>query len=165
MGARRIEQIVKRSGAVYSIEQETSAAAAAREMNDHRIGCLIVVDDDGRVTGIVTERDIVRKVVAVSADPQTTAVSQIMTRDVVSCAMQTPVSRAQQLMARHGMRHLPVLDDGVPVGMVSIRDIMTHELSATRAIARKQSHILQELETVHPGITDLKRDAIGRIVI
>ena len=88
-----------------------------------------------------------------------------MTRKVVTCTMQTLVKQAEKMMARHGTRHLPILDDERLVGMVSSRDIMAHQLSTTRTLVRKQTQVLQDLETSYPGITQLQTDDGGRIRI
>ena len=68
-------------------------------------------------------------------------------------------------MAKHGIRHLPIVDDGVAVGMISSRDILAQELEASKAVIQHQSAVLKELERTHPGITKLQVSASGRIVI
>ena len=134
-------------------------------MRDHNVGCLVVVDEMRRVVGILSERDLVTKVVAEMTNTFSVNVSAIMTPNVISCTMQTEIEHASRLMSRHRMRHLPIIEDGVPVGMISSRDIMAHELSATRKVVREQSHLLRDLESINPGITHLERDSAGRIVI
>ena len=162
---KRIERIVKRDGKVHTVKSQATVATAAKEMRKYHVGCLIVVDKSGGVVGIVTERDIIDKVVAKTSDPLSICVSAIMTPKVISCSMQTEIPKARKLMARHGTRHLPIIEGTAAVGMISSRDIMAHELSATRAIVRKQSQVLTELEQSHPGITKLQKDSGGRIVI
>ena len=115
--------------------------------------------------GIVTERDIIRGVVAKSIDPAATKVEQIMTQHVISCKLDTSAAKAQKIMAEHGIRHLPIVEDGIPVGMISSRDVLAHQLSATLTMATRQLQILQDLEEAHPGITSLKKDAGGRIIL
>jgi|GEM_PF-467120 len=156
---------ITREQNVLTVSPEATAHAAARVMRRHEIGCLVVTDGDGIVQGILTERDIVKSVVAKAMNPEETLVKQIMTFEVVYCGLDTSISKAQQIMAEHGIRHLPIIEEGAPVGMISSRDILAHQLSAVKAIARKQRKVLQELEKQHPGITQLEVDNRGRVVI
>lgn len=160
-----IERVVRKDGRVITVSAETDVVTAARRMHDNQVGCLVVVDSARRIIGIVTERDILSKVVAKAANPATIPVKSIMTDGVISCGMDTSIGRARRIMAQHQIRHLPIIEDGVGLGMISSRDILAHELSTTRAIARHQSKILQELELEFPGITELRRDTAGRVVI
>ena len=161
-----IERIVRKDARLFTIDGKADIVTAARKMSENRIGSLVVVDAEQKVIGIVTERDILSKIVAKSANPAATTVKSIMTELVVFCRMDTSIGRARRIMAQHQIRHLPIVDDDeVAVGMLSSRDILAHELSTTRAITRQQSKILQELETEFPGITKLRRDPVGRIVI
>jgi signal-transduction protein with cAMP-binding, CBS, and nucleotidyltransferase domain len=162
---KQIERIFKRDGKVLMIGPQASIDTAAKIMCDHRVGCLVVVDGKRQLLGIVTERDIIRGIVAKSISPKATKVEQIMTRHVVSCALDTTVAKAQKMMAEHGIRHLPIVEDGIPVGMISSRDVLAHQLSATRTIATQQLRTLQDLEEAHPGITALKKDAGGRVIL
>ena len=161
----RIDRLLEPGSPVYTVADGATIATAAREMRKHRVGCLIVVDEPGHVVGILSERDVTHKAVAAGADAETTTVAQIMSPNVVSCTLHTEIREAQQLMARHGMRHLPVVEHGAPVGMISTRDLIKHELSTARAVAARQSRLLQQLEQANPGITELRKDASGRIII
>jgi len=160
-----IERIVKRDGVIHTIEPQQTIAVAAATMTRHSVGCLVVVDSEDRVVGILTERDVLREVVTQAIDPNCVLVAGVMTRKVVTCTMQTLVRSAEKMMARHGTRHLPILDDERLVGMVSSRDIMAHQLSATRTLVRRQTQVLQDLESSYPGITQLQTDDGGRIRI
>lgn len=162
---KRIERIVKRGGQVHLIHADETAAAAAKEMRKHKVGCLVVVDEMRHVVGILSERDIITKVVADMASLFSVNVSAIMTVNVISCTLQTDIAAASRLMSRHNMRHLPIIEDGVPVGMISSRDIMAHKLSAARAVVRKQAGLLRDLESDNPGITRIETDSAGRVVI
>jgi CBS domain-containing protein len=161
----RIEQIIEdKRGPILTIDPDATAAVAARKMAAHHVGCLIVSDPEGQVVGILTERDIVDKVIAKSLDPGQTQVDGVMTKKVVTCGQHTPLAKAQQMMAKHGIRHLPIIDHGRPVGMISGRDILAHQLATVQAVVRRQSDLLNEVESEHPGITHLPRDDNGRIV-
>ena len=99
------------------------AAEAARRMTDFDIGAVVVVDDTGKLTGIVTERDITRRVVANQLDPEATTMKQIMSRNPDTLAPDDTPLNALELMWIRGFRHLPVVEDNQVVGMVSIRDL------------------------------------------
>lgn len=107
----------------------------------------------------------VGKVIGRSMDARRVRVADIMVRKVITCTRQTPDPQAQELMADNDIRHLPVVENGKPVAMISSRDILAHQLAQTQAIAGRQSKILNELEGKHPGISHLTRDQSGRIVI
>ena len=162
---KKIERIVKREGRVHTVPAEATVVAAANEMRQSRVGCLIVTDERDRVVGILTERDIIRQVVATGADPSTTHVSAIMTPNVLCCTMDTSILKARKVMAQRGIRHLPIIENGAPVGMISSRDIIAHQLTETEAVVQRQSKLLQDLEQEHPGIANLERDTHGRLVI
>ena len=153
-----IEQVANRGGVVYTVRPEMTVAAAAAAMAHRNVGCLVVVDETKAVLGILTEPDILKEVVARSADPYAMPVSRIMTRPAVACDMQTDIRQAEQLMANHNTQHLPIVEDGVLLGMISSVDIVAEDLSATQELARRQSQVLQDLETTYPGITRMQID-------
>jgi len=160
-----VGDVVNCDGRICTIAVSVSIIDAAREMRDRGVSSLIVVDTNNHIVGIVTERDIVRKVVAEDADGQNVTIAAVMTANVLTCSPQTRLSMAAQLMSDRGIRHLPVIRDGVPVAMISTRDIMEHELATSRSMLLQQSQLISELEATHPGIGDLERTASGRIVI
>ena len=163
--AELVGDLVQPDGRVRTIRASASAIAAAQEMRDRGVSSLIVVDDSDCIVGIVTERDIVRKVVAEDADGQNIKISAVMTANVLACSLQTRLSKAARVMSEHNIRHLPVIRDGVPVAMISSRDIAANELAASKSMLMHQSQLISELEMAHPGIGALDRDASGRIVI
>jgi CBS domain-containing protein len=107
---------------VFTIESDESLAAAASTMHFNEVGALPVFDD-GRFTGIITERDLVRAL-AEDEDPQSTTVREYMTPDPVSITPDTSLGQAADRMLQMGVRHLPVLLAGEVVGMVSVRDLL-----------------------------------------
>lgn len=161
----RVDRLAKRDAEVLNIALTDTVETAAIRMSQHQVGCLIVTDEQGRIVGILSERDIIAKVVANHLDSLRTRVMDVMTRKVIACTLDTPIPRAQQIMAGHNIRHLPIVEDGRAVGMISARDIMAYQLEAVRAIARRQQHVLSELEQAHPGISQVQYDQTGRIVI
>ncbi|MBC6953447.1 MAG: CBS domain-containing protein [Leptolyngbya sp. PLA2] len=109
--------------AVVTIKPEATARDAARLMSDRHVGALVVTDPAGRMVGIVTERDVLRRLVAVAKPPDSTTVGEIMTRAVLSCTPQTTLDEVRRTMRERRIRHVPVLDEGRPIGMVSIGDL------------------------------------------
>lgn len=125
---RVTEILAEKSPEVLSIGAAASVVDAAVLMNDHRIGAL-VVSDDGHVSGIFTERDLLKRVVAARRDPAKTPVAEVMTNDVVCATADTSIEEARSVMKKRRIRHLPVVDDaGKIVGMVSIGDLNAWEL-------------------------------------
>jgi len=123
-----VRDILARKGAhVQSIGPEASALDAAVLMNEHKIGSLVVMSD-GYVIGIITERDILHRVVAQCRDPRQTAVHEVMTTEVVCCQLHTPIEEARGVMKNRRIRHLPVVDEGRHLlGLISIGDLNAHD--------------------------------------
>ena len=111
----------------------TTVLEAARRMRDDDIGDVLVVRD-GTVGGIVTDRDIVVRVLAEGLDPQGVSVSQIMSDDVICLSPDDSLERATELMRKKAVRRIPVVEDGTPVGIVSIGDLAV-EADGERALA------------------------------
>jgi signal-transduction protein with cAMP-binding, CBS, and nucleotidyltransferase domain len=109
------------SGNLLTVEPATELAEAARRMTDRGVGAVLVLSGDS-VSGILTERDVLR---AVATGPvEGTHVAAWMTRDPETVEASESTSQAASVMIHGGFRHLPVLDGGTPVGIVSIRDLM-----------------------------------------
>jgi CBS domain-containing protein len=161
----RVATLLKDQTQVLVVNASHSVAEAAKVMLDHHVGCLVVVDSENKVVGILTERDIVNKVVATCMDPSTTLVSEIATIPVIFCSIDTPLTQAQEMMAQNHIRHLPIVENGVAIGMISSRDVLEYQLSAVKAIIRRQSKAIRSLEDQYPGITEFQTDGAGRIVI
>jgi CBS domain-containing protein len=113
---------------VQSIGPQASVLDAALLMNEHKIGCLVVLDD-GRVVGMFSERDILRRVVAERRDPANTTVADTMTTEVLCCRTHTKLDEARGVMMNRRIRHLPVQDDDEHLcGMISIGDLNAYQL-------------------------------------
>ena len=123
----RVADVLRsKGGAVHTTTPEATALAAARKMNDHHIGSLVVKEGE-RLAGIVTERDMLTRIVAGERPPSATRVEHIMTRGVLTCSPETHLDDLRQLMRQKRIRHVPVLDEGRLVGMVSIGDLNAAE--------------------------------------
>src|SRR5688500_12487689 len=119
--AMHIHDIMTRD--VQAIRPDATVQDAAKKMDELNVGPLPVCDGD-RLVGMVTDRDIVVRASAGGKDPTTTRVSEVMTRDVITCAEHTDVREAAQLMEQHQIRRLVVLNEGKQlVGIVSLGDL------------------------------------------
>ncbi len=110
---------------VLTTGPEATVRDAAREMTNRRYGAIVVTDEEGRLAGILTERDLMTKVVAKGLDPDATPVSAVMTGSVRTAREDDEVADCLEAMSEGRFRHLPVVDaQGAPVGMVSQRDFV-----------------------------------------
>jgi len=121
---------------VYSIEADRSVLDAARFMMEHNIGALPVMRN-GELVGIVSERDIMNRVVAVGRMPGTTQVSEIMTANPKSISVDETVENSLFLMREFGFRHLPITDGKQLKGLVSLRDLLLRYVSQKEAESRR----------------------------
>ncbi|MBX3362966.1 MAG: CBS domain-containing protein [Phycisphaeraceae bacterium] len=114
--------------AIVTVAPEDRVLDAVKVMNDHRIGSVIVVDrQTGKMAGIFTERDLLTRVVAEGRSPEQTTVNDVMTKRVVCCSRDTNADELRAVIREKHVRHIPVVDDEKPVGMVSIGDLnMAH---------------------------------------
>ena len=136
-----VREILARKGSqVWSVGKEASVLDAALLMNEHRIGALVVLEE-GRVAGMFTERDVLRRVVAEQRDPARTRVGEIMTDEVICGTLETSIEEARGAMKNRRIRHLPLVDgDRRLLGLISIGDLNAHE-----ATSQEQTiHLLQE---------------------
>lgn len=117
-----VEQIISKKG-VLKISLRDSAQKAAAVMAEYGVGSLFV-EEDGKVRGIVTEMDIVRKVVAANRPVSATTVGQIMSAPLITIDRARSVAEADELMSRHNIRHLAVTEEGRVVGVLSVRDLL-----------------------------------------
>lgn len=116
-----VSQLMKRN--LVSVQPGTSVAEAAKVMRERRIGS-VFVRQHARIVGIVTEPDIVRKVVGADLPPHAMPVEDIMSAPVVGIDERRSITEAADLMEQHQTRHLAVLNSGVIVGVLSVRDLL-----------------------------------------
>jgi CBS domain-containing protein len=121
---------------LYSVEATRTVLEAARFMMEHNIGALPVMRD-GKLVGILSERDIMNRVVAVGRTPGTTAVSEIMTANPRAVSADESVEKCLFMMREFGFRHLPIVDGNDLKGLVSLRDILMHQAAEIERQARK----------------------------
>ena len=121
------------------IAPEESAAVAARLLARHNVGVLPVCSKEGRLRGVVTDRDIVLRCVAANEDASQVKVAEIMTRRVISVDSSVSLETAAGLMAREQVRRLPVADGGKLVGMVTLTDIAKAPHGSGESAPKKRS--------------------------
>lgn len=122
---------------IYSIGSEKNVQSAAEEMARNQIGSLLVTQE-GNYTGIITEVDIIRKVVAKGIDPAATTVRTVMTSPLITIEADRSVLDANDLMEQKKIRHIGVTRNGKIIGMVSIRDFL-HPLSVEQPSAEQKA--------------------------
>jgi len=108
---------------VYSVDAARTVLDAARFMMEHNIGALPVLRN-GELAGIISERDIMNRVVAVGRTPGTTAVSEVMTANPRAVPIDETIEECLFIMREFGFRHLPIIDGKEVKGLVSLRDIL-----------------------------------------
>ena len=115
---------------IIAISQYERIVDAARLMHENRVGCLVVATDesDETMVGVISERDILGWISNATPATYFQQVREIMTRDVVSCQPDTPASESLAQMKRHHMRHMPIVEDGKAVGMLSVRDLLENHV-------------------------------------
>jgi CBS domain-containing protein len=130
---------------VIRISPEETVAVAARTLTHYNIGSLPVCGADGRVCGVVTDRDLVTRCLAAGKDPGRTSIRDVMTGSVVAAQPDMDVSAAAALMGREQIRRLPVLENGRLCGMVSLGDLAEndHGYDAAEALAEISSNLSQ----------------------
>jgi len=125
----QVEYILQSKGhTVQTVPIDAAVSDAVAVLNTHRIGAVVVVDAKGHVAGILSERDIVRRL---SGDPiklLSSPVSSVMTPKVITTDSRASVSDLMELMTRHRVRHLPVVEAGELVGIVSIGDVVKRKI-------------------------------------
>ncbi|WP_414473857.1 CBS domain-containing protein [Microvirga sp. M2] len=129
-----VDQILLLKGRnVVSIEADRSLGEAARLLSERRIGAVVVVDGRKPVSGILSERDIVRAVAAHGARALDEPVSRFMTGEVVTCTCLNSVNELMELMTQQKFRHVPVVEGGQLVGIISIGDVVKQHVEEVEA--------------------------------
>ena len=142
-----VDAILKQKPAiVWSISPEQSVFEAIREMSDKGIGALLVMRE-GKLLGIVSERDYARKVILRGRSSKNTQVQDIMTTDVVCVTPTHTLDECMTLMTIHHIRHLPVMKDGQVVSVVSIGDVVKWIISTQEETIRHLEHYISSVPT------------------
>jgi CBS domain-containing protein len=141
---RQIGEIIE-GHSLFHVPSTSTVRDAARTMSDRNIGAIAVLDS-GKLVGIFSERDVLTRIVAEGRDADDTRVDSVMTKDIIVAAPTDDINEALQKMRECNCRHLPVVQSGNLVGMISIRDLLQVDDDANRAKAT----FLRELVTYSP---------------
>jgi diguanylate cyclase (GGDEF)-like protein len=144
----KMDDIIGRPAEIITIPQSETIIAAASKMHTNKVGCLIVHDEKGELVGLVTERDVANRVGASPGDIQNVTVAEIMTARVVSCPVGTSTSKAREIMAANRIRHLPIVDNGTVVGILSVRDLIGRQRLEDRAAAEEVAMLSNCLKSI-----------------
>jgi CBS domain-containing protein len=140
----RVRQLLARKGAgVWSVDVDEPVLVAIQIMADKHVGALPVTRN-GALVGVISERDYARKVILLGRSSAETPVWQIMSSPVVTVGPGDDVRQCMQIMTEKRIRHLPVVEDGHMVGMISIGDLV-------RAVIEEQEHTIEQLERFISG--------------
>jgi signal-transduction protein with cAMP-binding, CBS, and nucleotidyltransferase domain len=134
---RSLKQMLK-PGAVWSASPADSVLSAARTMAEKNTGFLVVLEN-AKLVGVLSERDCIRRVVLAGKSPEATPVADIMVRDVVTANPRHTFVDCLKLMHTHGVRHLPIVDNEKVVGVISVRDLL-------REAVEHHARVISELE-------------------
>jgi len=125
-----VATILKAKGrSVTTARPDQSLSEVASKLSSRKIGAVVVVGESGTVTGIVSERDVIRAIAERGAAALDMQVSRFMTRDVVTCSETSLVDEMMEMMTSGRFRHLPVVEDGALVGIVSIGDVVKNHVA------------------------------------
>lgn len=141
---KQIAEVIEGRPLVYA-ESSENVRDVARKMSDRNVGAVAVLDA-GKLVGIFSERDLMKRVVAEGRDPEKTQVQNVMTKDIIVAESADDLDSALQKMHSLGCRHLPVVDAGNLIGMISLRDL----LEIDDDTQRKRASFLRDLVTYSP---------------
>lgn len=128
---------------------EDTVQTAVELLNRHKVGALTVTDGDGRLVGIISERDVIRGLAEKKAAVLASPVGSLMTREVATCTPETEIKAAAQLMDKFHIRHLPVVEAGRVIDMLSLRDVVAFRLTE----AEREADVLREVALAQSGIS------------
>jgi CBS domain-containing protein len=144
MPNRTLRQVVDGQTLISALA-DTTVRAAAVAMANKKVGAILVVDDKGLLTGLFTERDVLNRVVAKGLDPDKTPLSAVMTENLLTATPDKPLAHALHMMFEGGFRHVPVVENGKPVGMVSARNALGLEICQFEKELKERDHIAEIL--------------------
>ena len=125
-----VDTILKKKGdTVITVAPNCLVSKAAQTLHEKRIGAALVQDAAGNIVGILSERDIVRGVALKQEACLDMTVSELMTHPLVTCAPTDSIEQIMELMTERRVRHLPVMDDGDLIGIISIGDVVKQRIS------------------------------------
>lgn len=131
-----VTHVIRDKGAaVHTLSESATLEQAAKELNIRKVGALVITDDSGRIAGLLSERDIVREIARRGSSCLSDKAASAMTRTVISATPRETIDECLGRMTDRRIRHLPVMEDGRLVGIVSIGDLVKHRIAAVEAEA------------------------------
>lgn len=125
------EVLTQKSNGLFAIEASKSMQAAVQDMYDKRVGSLLVQSETGETVGIITDRDVLHFYAQQLGDANGVKVSEVMTQNFYVETLDSTASHAESVMTEKRVRHLPIVDEGKVVGLVSIGDLVKAKLEDT----------------------------------
>ena len=135
------DMIRKKGGEVYTIDPDASVLDALKALSKHNTGALLIMDG-GRVAGILSERDCVRKVELAGKMAKDASVSEIMTSKVIHIEANEQLEACMTLMLDRNIRHLPVYDGEKLLGLISVRDVLREVVEVQRVMISQLEHYI-----------------------
>ena len=140
-----VAAILKEKGrGVFTTASDTSLLEITKLLGMHKIGCIVITSADGKVAGIVSERDVVREISRAGASVLTEPVERCMTKSVVTCREADTIDHIMAQMTAHRFRHMPVVEKGKLIGIISIGDLV-------KAVIEEQQQTITQLERYIAG--------------
>ena len=125
-----VEHILGSKGSkIVSVDEQASVMTALALLKEHRIGAILVMTPGNEIAGVLSERDVVRGLVDQGAALLDFPVCDLMTRTVITCAKSDSITSVMSLMTENRIRHLPVMDGGMLVGVISIGDVVKQRIA------------------------------------
>ncbi len=124
---------------IFSIPTTYTLTDFVKEASERKVGALLVTDAQGKMEGIISERDVIRQCYA-KADFDTTLVSEVMTKDLITASPDHDIHDAMDILVQKKIRHLPILDGDEIKGLITVRDL----ISAMRKADKDETHLLVE---------------------
>ncbi len=138
----KVRNILQTKGdVIYSVEPSIMVYRAIEVMCEKNIGGLLIVED-GKLVGIFTERDYARKLILKGKSSKDTPIRDLMTSNLITVTPDTSIDDCMRVMVGRKIRHLPVLEEGVLVGLISIGDVVRHVIEEQKTIIQQLEHYI-----------------------
>ena len=136
---------IRKNNGIFAVKPTATVEQAIKTMAQNNVGALLVENDEGKVVGIMTERDVLLKLDAKDLSASSTLVSQIMTEKVLYVESTQPLEECMEIMNSKGFRHLPVFEHGALLGLISVKDVL-------RQVIAEQKTMIKHLENYISGM-------------
>jgi CBS domain-containing protein len=137
--------LARKGNQVSTIRSTDTVSKAVQQLHEERIGALVVVDRRGRLVGMFSERDVIRGLADAGAEALDYEVHELMTPEVTTCSADDRIDQVMAIMTAHRIRHLPVMEQGRLVGLVSMGDLVKHRLDEKEI----EANVLLDIARIH----------------